>query len=87
MAKYSIPISVETTDSGKRYYSSGLLEGYTPSDADFTYVTRPLDRWDLLANRFYRNPQFWYVLVRANGGADGSMFIRPGRTIIIPQII
>lgn len=85
MAKYINNITVETTDSGKRYYTSAILESYVPSDTDFTYTAQLGDRWDLLASRYYGSARYWYVLARANGGIDGSIFITPGTKVIIPD--
>lgn len=87
MAKYSVPGRLEITETGKRYYTSGILESYVPSETDFTYTARVGDRWDSLAARYYGNPKYWYVLARANGGADGSIFITPGKEIVIPETI
>lgn len=85
MAKYQNILNLNTTDTGKRYYSSALLESYTPTGQEFIYTAQLGDRWDLLAYRFYGSVRYWYVLARANGGADGSLFITPGKTLIIPE--
>lgn len=87
MAKYSTISEIKTTESGKRYYSPAILEGYKPNIADTTYTTQLGDRWDLLAYKYYNNARYWYVLARANGKFDGSIFITPGTQIIIPGLI
>lgn len=87
MAKYANNITIATTDQGKRYYTSAVLESYTPNETDFTYTAQLGDRWDLLAHRYYGAARYWYVLARANGGADGSIFITPGTQVIIPENI
>lgn len=87
MAKYNINGTISTTETGKKYVTTGILQSYIPGESDLTYTARLGDRWDNIAYRFYNNPKFWYVLARANGGADGSIFITPGKKIIIPETI
>ena len=87
MAKYNIPGKLEVSETGKRYYTTGILESFNESGTDFTYTARLGDRWDLLATRYYGSPKYWYVLARANNGADGSIFITPGKEIIIPETV
>jgi nucleoid-associated protein YgaU len=87
MAKYINDIKIKTTDVGKQYYTTPILESYTSSDLDFTYTAQLGDRWDLLAHRYYGSARYWYVLARANGGVDGSIFITPGTIVTIPQTL
>lgn len=87
MAKYTNEITVTSTESGKRYYTTALPESYVPSETDFTYTSQLGDRWDLLAHRFYGAARYWYILARANGGINGSIFITPGTQVIIPEIV
>lgn len=85
MAKYINTILIERDDDGKRHYTSALPDSYTRTDTEFTYVSRVGDRWDSLAYKFLGSPKYWYVIARANGGANGSIFIKPGTTITLPQ--
>lgn len=85
MSKYKTVVTVDTTDSGKSYYTSGILQGYTPIETDFSYTAKVGDRWDFISNLYYGSPKYWYVLARANNGLNGSLFITPGARIIIPQ--
>jgi len=87
MAKYTNEITVTTTEQGKRYYTSALPTSYEPNETDFTYTSQLGDRWDLLAHKFYGVSRYWYVLARANGGVNGSIFITPGTQVIIPEIV
>lgn len=85
MAKYVNNFSINTTDAGKRYYTSAIVTSYVPNETDFTYTAQEGDRWDLLAHRYYGSARYWYVLARANNGADGSIYITPGTNVIIPD--
>lgn len=87
MAKYANNPTINTTDDGKQHYSTAILETYTPKETDFTYTARLGDRWDNLAARYYGNARYWYVLARANGGVNGSIFITPGTQVVIPEVV
>jgi N-acetylmuramoyl-L-alanine amidase CwlA len=85
MPKYINPILIDRDDNEKRHYTSAIPDAYDSSDTDFKYVARMGDRWDSIAYRFLGSPKYWYIIARANGGANGSIFIQPGQQIIIPQ--
>jgi hypothetical protein len=87
MAKYLNPITTKKTDAGKRYYSSAIPAGYTPESIEYQHVARLGDRWDTIAYKYLGNPKFWYVIARANGGVNGSLFIKPGTIITIPEVV
>jgi hypothetical protein len=85
MPKYKTVVTIDTLDSGKQYYTSGILQGYVPTETDFTYTAKVGDRWDFISNLYYGSSKYWYVLARANNGLDGSLFIKSGTKITIPQ--
>lgn len=88
MAKYINNISFNKTNTGKRFYSTAIPDAYNaPRDVEFTHTARIGDRWDTIAYKYLGSPIYWYVVARANGGIDGSMFIEPGTQIIIPEVV
>lgn len=87
MAKYINNVSYEKTDTGKRYFTTALPEVYTPTSVEYVHTARLGDRWDTLAYKYLGSPVYWYVIARANGGSNGSIFIEPGKQIIIPEVI
>lgn len=86
MAKYINRITINKTDSGKRYYNTTIPSTPTLADRPEQYIARQGDRWDTLAYKFYGKASLWYVLAIANDGVNGSIFIRPGTTINIPEV-
>ena len=87
MAKYINTVFFETMDSGKRYFTTAIPAAYNPDQLQYVHTARMGDRWDTLAYKYLGSPTYWYVIARANGGVDGSMFIKPGTQVIIPESV
>ena len=86
MAKYTTPITISKTDSGKRYFETVIPQEVSLTGNEFIHEARIGDRWDSLAYRYYRNASLWYVIAKANTAANGSIFIKPGTLVTIPQV-
>lgn len=85
MARYQNNVIIQRTDSGKRFYSSAIPEDYVPPQIEYTYTARAGDRWDTIAYKYLGNASLWYKVANANGGLNGSIFIKPGTIITIPE--
>ena len=48
-------------------------------------VARDVVRMDVLAYNMYGSAQEWWRIASANRKADGSLYFKPGATIIIPS--
>ena len=48
-------------------------------------VARDVVRMDVLAFNVYGSAQEWWRIASANRKADGSLYFKPGATIIIPS--
>lgn len=85
MPRYINNIQIKKTDDGKQYYSSAIP--YTPSinSVEYTYVARMGDRWDTIAYEYLGSAARWHEVANVNNSINGSIFIKPGTTIIIPQ--
>lgn len=86
MARYTTFPIISKTDAGKRYFETVIPEEVVIHGNETTYESRVGDRWDLLAYRYYRNAALWYVLAKANDGLNGSIFIKPGTKVTIPEV-
>jgi nucleoid-associated protein YgaU len=86
MLRYLRIPTIKKMESGKRYYSTVLPKNPVFSEFPNEYTSRAGDRWDLLAHKIYGNSTRWYALALANGGANGSIFIKPGTQIRIPEL-
>ena len=85
MSRYLNNVSIKKTDEGKRYYSSAIPQDPTPELIEYVYEARMGDRWDTLAYKYFGSPALWYVIANANNAVNGSIFIKPGTLVIIPQ--
>lgn len=85
MARYINSISILRRDDGKRYYSTGIPTDPIEDLIEYEHVARVGDRWDTLAYKYLGSATLWHVVANRNGGINGSIFIKPGTKIIIPQ--
>jgi len=85
MSKYQRNIIVKRTDEGKRHYSSAIPVDPIQDQLEYIHEARMGDRWDTLAYKYLGSATLWYVIANANNGLNGSIFIKPGTVITIPQ--
>jgi nucleoid-associated protein YgaU len=84
---------------GSRYanistYQATDADGYTvtalktrfipPTPAGFFHVYTADERLDLIAYKFYRNPEKFWLIADANAEMDPEDLLVPGRTLLIP---
>ena len=70
---------------GKRVHRSTPIPSI-PTDSSDVYVQVSIyDRLDILAQRFYNNRDFWWVIAAANDLGKGTLFFKEGQIIRIPQ--
>jgi len=73
------------SSAGNQYYKAKKYPPIPPMESDIYIVTVEGDRYDLIANTFYQDPQLWWVIPTANGNVTfGSMFPAPGTQLRIP---
>lgn len=85
MARYINPPAISKTETGKRYYSTVIPVNPVEEPFTYEYEARVGDRWDTIAYKYLGNAALWYVVANANGGLNGSIFIKPGTIIKIPE--
>jgi hypothetical protein len=85
MTRYLNDIFVNRTEQGKRYYSSAIPDNPTTDELEYVHEARMGDRWDTLAYKYLGSAALWYVIANANSGLNGSIFIKPGTFVTIPQ--
>jgi len=56
-------------------------------ETDIYIITRKLERLDLLAEKYYDDARYWWVIARANNLGKGTLTIPAGQQIRIPQSI
>lgn len=85
MSRYINHATIRRTNSKKRYYETVIPDNYKPVPFPRVYTARMGDRWDTLAYKYLGSASLWYVVARANNALNGSIFIKPGTVIIIPE--
>jgi len=85
MPRYQNNIIVKKTDEGARYYTSAIPTDPLEEQIEYNYKARMGDRWDTIAYKYLGSATLWYVVANANNGLNGSIFIKPGTIITIPQ--
>lgn len=86
MPRYQNRINMVKTEEGKSYYSSALPANPVIEQFQYQIEARMGDRWDTLAYKYLGNAALWYVIANANNSLNGSIFIKPGTIVTIPQI-
>jgi nucleoid-associated protein YgaU len=86
MPRYRNIVTTEINDSGKQYYTSAIPVDPVAEQFQYQHQARIGDRWDTIAYKYLGNAALWYVIANANNSLNGSIFIKPGTLIIIPQI-
>jgi len=65
-------------------YQTTRYPSFPKRPTDLYIISREQDRLDLLANEFYKDPRFWWVLARVNNLGKGSLDVPMGIQIRIP---
>jgi phage tail protein X len=78
-------IKILKTDTGKNYYKNVLYPEIPLSEDDIYVITNQGDRFDLLANQYYGDPEdYWIISIANEFLKQDSMFIPYGTQIRIP---
>jgi nucleoid-associated protein YgaU len=83
--RYQTPVRITNTDTGKRYYETVIPSDPKREQIAYQYTARIGDRWDTLAYKYLGSASLWYVIANANGQLNGSIFIKPGTIVTIPE--
>jgi hypothetical protein len=51
---------------------------------DIYVLTTSSDRLDLLANKYYNDTRWWWIIARANNIGKGTFALEPGMQLRIP---
>ena len=85
MDKYTTPLTTDTTKKIP-YYNTAIPTRIPSEDIPFYYVVQDGDRLDTISNRFYKTPNNWWILAKANNLANGSMAVPIGTRLFIPNV-
>ena len=68
-------------------YETVTYPKFERKETDIYIITNEGDRLDLLANQYYTDPRFWFVIARANNLGKGTLKVPAGIQLRIPQNI
>tara|TARA_R110001592_G_scaffold26720_7_gene99730 strand:+ start:7643 stop:7942 length:300 start_codon:yes stop_codon:yes gene_type:complete len=75
--------ATNTTDDDR--FKTSRYPKFPKQSTDLYIISRELDRLDLLANEFYKDPRYWWVLAEANPTlGKGTFDIPAGLQIRVP---
>ena len=78
---------IKVTDGNRKRFYKYIKYPEIPEDiSDIYIITRIGERLDLLANKYYQNPDLWWVIMKANPNKlrRDSFFINPGVRVRVP---
>lgn len=85
MEKYTTRLNIDSTKKIP-YYSTAILSTIPSEDIPFYYIVQDGDRLDTLSYKFYKTPDNWWILAKANNLANGSMAVPIGTKLFIPNV-
>lgn len=86
MGRYS-RTNIIKNQEGRRYYSQRRYLEIPRSNNDLYVITTIGDRYDLLANQYYKDSSLWWVISSANPEYIGSLYPPIGVQLRIPSNI
>lgn len=86
ISKYTTQLKIQKTEEGKSYYTTVIPSSIPEDTFEFSIVTRGIQRFDNLAQKYYKDSTKWWIIAKANNMVDGSIFIKPGTRIKIPSV-
>lgn len=85
MDKYISPLVVDTTKKIP-YYETAIPSAVPTEDIPFYYIAQDGDRLDSISNLFYKTPDNWWVIAKANNIANGTIAVPGGTKLLIPNV-
>ena len=78
--------TTKKTVDGKLVYKSLLPKKIVPNPlTDISIPASDISRMDVIANNVYGSAQDWWKIASANGKVNGSLYLTPGKKMIIPR--
>ena len=87
MDRYKSIKKIKDVDTLVNKYETVTYPTFSRREDDIYIISKKLDRLDILANRYYDDSSYWWVIARANNLGRGTLTIPAGRQIRIPQNI
>ena len=82
--RYTYTNPKKDSDTNVIYMESTIYPKVEPKDSDFYIISSAGDRLDLLANKYYNDTRWWWIIARANNIGKGTLALEPGMQLRIP---
>jgi len=80
-------ILVKKDKNNIRYYKPRIVPNIPIKDTDIFVFPLYGDRFDTLAQRYYENPNLWWIIAKANEISNGKISPDPEKKLRIPTEI
>jgi len=77
-------IPTRISSKGKVYKRNVIYPEIPESELDIYVITSYGDRYDILAQEYYKDSDLWWIIASANNYNRGSLNITPGVQLRIP---
>jgi hypothetical protein len=68
------------------YYETVVLSNIPEESVPFYYTPRFSERLDNISNLFYKTPNNWWIIAKANNLANGTIAVSGGTKLFIPNV-
>jgi hypothetical protein len=85
MNKYQDTINIDYT-KGAPYYETVIPTRIQPEVVPFYYTTYINERLDNISSKFYKTPNNWWIIAKANNLANGTLAVPAGTKLFIPNV-
>ena len=83
MNRYSNTKTLKTLE-GVDYLTTTRYPEIPRSANDYYVITSAGDRYDILAQQFYKDSTLWWIIACANNSQQASLVVEPGIQLRIP---
>ena len=84
MNRYDSTNQITGSNSFTKKYETVTYPEFSRKESDIYIISRKLERLDLLAERYYDDSRYWWVIARANNLGKGTFDITAGIQLRIP---
>ena len=85
MSRYDHTV-VKRRPDGKRVLKPTMYPKIPLRDDDIYIFSKESDKLEHISYRFYNTPEYWWVIAKANNISNGSIYLKPGRQLRIPDL-
>ena len=86
-SRYTYSKTLTTDETKKQYLETTIYPKIKPTDNDVYIIAQFNDRLDLLADKYYGDKNYWWIIATANNLNDASLYIQEGTQLRIPTNI